>query len=304
MDSLSGVAPIVGVVALAAAVLHENSRKNWLAVAAAAVAVGSVQYFFPPAPKAVEKKDDEVAAANAKVEAEAAAKAEAAKKAAEYAAAEKALYEQDGPAAEEVAAPAAPAATAVAEEKVAVVEKEDEDEDEAPVVPAAVKFVVCFDFDKCLMSDHWWGRYKNSPIDGIKPTPEDFAHDDIGDLLDRLLNMDGVQVAVASFGRRDVIYKAIASAVGEARADTVYITTPGDFEGYRDGFSMGDQYKCAELEKLCNDIGVKPEQVIFFDDSEPNITHAVDMGVNAHVTAPFNRTHEVHIAAHLGLENL
>ena len=84
-------------------------------------------------------------------------------------------------------------------------------------------------------------RYKNSPIDGIKPTPEDFAHDDIGDLLDRLLNMDGVQVAVASFGRRDVIYKAIASAVGEARADTVYITTPGDFEGYRDGFSMGDQ---------------------------------------------------------------
>ena len=134
-----------------------------MAVAAAAVAVGSVQYFFPPAPKAVEKKDDEVAAANAKVEAEAAAKAEAAKKAAEYAAAEKALYEQDGPAAEEVAAPAAPEATAVAEEKVAVVEKEDEDEDEAPVVPAAVKFVVCFDFDKCLMSDHWWGRYVHEP---------------------------------------------------------------------------------------------------------------------------------------------
>lgn len=44
--------------------------------------------------------------------------------------------------------------------------------------------------------------------------------------------MDGVQVAVASFGRRDVIYKAIASAVGTELADTVYITTPGDFDGY------------------------------------------------------------------------
>ena len=36
------------------------------------------------------------------------------------------------------------------------------------------------------------------------------------------------------------------------------------------------------------------------DQIKKNITHAVDMGVNAHVTAPFNRTHEVHIAAHLG----
>ena len=50
--------------------------------------------------------------------------------------------------------------------------------------------------------------------------------------------------------------------------------------------------------------GVEPNQVIFFDDSEPNISHACDMGVNAHVTAPFLRIHEKHIAEHLGLESV
>jgi len=283
-----------------------------LAIAAAAIAVGSMKYLFPEKEenKAEAKKEETKKATDSAAEAAAAAAAaaaaeetaEKAKKAAEYAAAEKALYEQDGPAAADETAGTeapAPATTEKEEEKEAA-----EEEDDAPIVPEAVKFVVCFDFDKCLMSDHWWGRYKNADIKGVNPSPNDFAHDDIGDLLERLFNMDGVQVAVASFGRRDVIYKAIASAVGTELADTVYITTPGDFDGYRDGFSMGESYKNAELEKLCNDIGVEPNQVIFFDDSEPNISHACDMGVNAHVTAPFLRIHEKHIAEHLGLESV
>jgi beta-phosphoglucomutase-like phosphatase (HAD superfamily) len=67
---------------------------------------------------------------------------------------------------------------------------------------------------------------------------------------------------------------------------------------------MGESFKNAELKKICEDLGVKPEQIIFFDDSNPNITHACDMGVNAFTTAPFTRDHEVHIAAHLGLDSL
>merc|ERR1719272_1447915 len=102
------------------------------------------------------------------------------------------------------------------------------DERAQPVayVPAEINHVVCFDFDRCLMKSHWWGTHQNNPLAGIDPQPKDFAHDDIGDLLNRLFEMSGVQVAVASFGRHDVIRKAIRSAVGEELADTVYITTP------------------------------------------------------------------------------
>jgi hypothetical protein len=233
----------------------------------------------------------------------------------------------------------------------------------------APQFVVCFDFDQCLMKGHWWGKHKNNALDTVNPQPDDFAHDDIGDLFDRLFAIEGVKVAVASFGRQDVIYKAISSVVGDEQADEVYITTPGDFDGYRDGCgarlcsdwgwrgwasesccivhvrlgleaialfhgnntqyctplercvfhiltsecllamtsqqrmcrcSMGEHYKNAELDKVCEDLGVQPEQIIFFDDSNPNITHACGMGVNAFTTAPFTRDHEVHIAAHLG----
>jgi hypothetical protein len=82
------------------------------------------------------------------------------------------------------------------------------------------------------MKGHWWGKHKNNALDTVNPQPDDFAHDDIGDLFRRLAVIDGVKLAVASFGRHDVIHKAIVSAVGAELADQVYITTPGDFEGY------------------------------------------------------------------------
>lgn len=152
----------------------ENSRRTYLAIAAAAIAVGSMKYLFPEKEenKAEAKKEETKKATDSAAEAAAAAAAaaaaeetaEKAKKAAEYAAAEKALYEQDGPAAADETAGTeapAPATTEKEEEKEAA-----EEEDDAPIVPEAVKFVVCFDFDKCLMSDHWWGRYKNADIKG------------------------------------------------------------------------------------------------------------------------------------------
>jgi hypothetical protein len=35
------------------------------------------------------------------------------------------------------------------------------------------------------MEAHWWGTYKNKPLESINPQPQDFAHDDIGDLFQR-----------------------------------------------------------------------------------------------------------------------
>ena len=60
------------------------------------------------------------------------------------------------------------------------------------------------------------------PLESINPQPSDFGHSDIGALLTSLLALDGVTVAVASFGRHDVIKKAIGTVLPEELAAQVY----------------------------------------------------------------------------------
>ena len=60
-------------------------------------------------------------------------------------------------------------------------------------------------------TQHWWGTYRTLPLAQINPGPADFAHRGLGKMLRRLLKTPGVNVAVASFGRGDVIRKAIGT---------------------------------------------------------------------------------------------
>jgi hypothetical protein len=94
------------VVAIAAAVLQENARKGWLAVAATAIVVGGARYFFQISAVQAKAESDKVAAAAAKekVNATAAAAklqaaadevAAAAAKAAAYAAEEALNYDHE-----------------------------------------------------------------------------------------------------------------------------------------------------------------------------------------------------------------
>jgi len=167
---------------------------------------------------------------------------------------------------------------------------------------AAVSRAVVFDFDKCLMKNHWWGDYRNRPIEGINPQPTDFGHSNITALFESILAVEGVLLAVASFGRHDVIKKAITSAIGAEKAEGVFVTTPGDFPGYVDGCSMGAQYKNTELTLIMDTYNVAAEDIIFFDDSKDNVKHAQKMGCTAHVVMPFTDDHVPHINAFLGVE--
>lgn len=166
--------------------------------------------------------------------------------------------------------------------------------------PSKEKFthVVAFDFDSCLMKDHWWGTHKNNLLDTINPKPKHFAHDNIKDLFRRLLNMAGVKVAIASFGRHDVINKAIVSVVGEDLAKKVYITTPRDFDGYKDGFPVKG-FKNPQLKKIMKTYSLTNDNIIFFDDSSKNVKEANKIGVKSYQTAPFTRKHEIYIYHHL-----
>lgn len=169
-----------------------------------------------------------------------------------------------------------------------------------PPPPPGPRSVVAFDFDKCLMEKHWWGTHRTNPIDTINPGPDDFAHPDIGQLFTELLNRPGVDLAVASFGRKDVIAKAIASVLPPELAARVFITTPGDFDKYSDGNHMGSKNR--QLERVAKHFNVPIHRVCFFDDDAENIRHAVDFGVRAYVAAPFMDDDVEYIYEHLAGE--
>jgi len=166
------------------------------------------------------------------------------------------------------------------------------------------KKVVAFDFDKCLMTRHWWGTYRNTDLEQINPVPEDFAHSSIGAVMKNLMDLNDsdknnltVVVAVASFGRKDIIAKAIQSVLEPEYAQRVFITTPGDYEMYKDGFTMGT--KNTQLRAISSKFDTALEDIIFFDDDRKNIDAADKIGVNAVVAAPFNRDLEGKIYEHI-----
>jgi len=281
MDNF-GAAPVVAAAALCIALYQDATRKIWLTVAATAVAVGSFQYLTQSSKgvEAVPEKDcgdddDE-------------------KEAPELIPADP----HDDPHQAPVAGEHDPAPAGAPDYPGAAKPPQVPSRSKKP---AAHKAVV-FDFDKCLMRDHWWAKYRTRPLEQINPKPAHFGHDDIGGLLERMLNINGVIVCVASFGRHDVIAKAIRSSVSQTLADRVFITTPGDFEGYTDGCSMGTSYKNRELNLICDKYGIAPQDIVFFDDSRDNVAHARELGCAAHVTMPFTRDHESLIIDHLGVE--
>ena len=147
-----------------------------------------------------------------------------------------------------------------------------------------IKKAVVFDFDKCLMEKHWWSTYKNNSINTINPKKEDFAHKDIEEIFHKCIDTENITLAVASFGRKDVIKKALLNLLGN-KSEKIYVTTPSDYDGNQDGRSMGS--KNIQLENIAGKYNIKPENIIFFDDDNNNIKEATKIGINAIKTAPF-----------------
>jgi len=163
--------------------------------------------------------------------------------------------------------------------------------------PPAKRKVVAFDFDRCLMTKHWWGTYRNAPLKDINPGPADFAHRGLGNLLEELLSRPEVNVAVASFGRGDVIRKAIDSVLRPELSERVFITTPGDYPPFVDGQSMGN--KNTQLQEISNKFSTPIQDIIFFDDDKKNISCGLEYGINAQWSAPFCEDHDHLIYEHL-----
>ena len=161
-----------------------------------------------------------------------------------------------------------------------------------------IKYVIGFDFDKTLMKYHWWNIYQNTPISEIrKARLSDFGYKRINKLFKYIISLGNVGIAIASFGRRDVIIKVMSDILGEDFVkQNIYITTPRDF-GQNDGTSLGNKNR--QIEKIKKHFNVNYEDIIYFDDDRKNIQAALTIGVNAHYVKPFKEKHIKKISKHL-----
>ena len=170
------------------------------------------------------------------------------------------------------------------------------------------KCVVAFDFDNCLMKGHWLSKYLKTNITSSNFTDDILFGDSYGfglnkskvlELFNFLNKQKHVLIAIASFGRRDIIYWVLNYLGNHLDkydgwnktthyADNIYITTPGDFNDLQgnpieDGFdTLGN--KNPQLKKISADVfnditNDSLKRIIFFDDSPTNITKANELGV-------------------------
>ena len=100
-----------------------------------------------------------------------------------------------------------------------------------------------------------------------------------------------MRVAIASFGRKDVIKKALKSIL-KKRANEVFVTTPSDFSdfGYKDGSNIGN--KNLQLRYISEHFNVSLDKFLFFDDSDNNVRSARQINIEAIKAAPFNEEYE------------
>ena len=174
-----------------------------------------------------------------------------------------------------------------------------------------IEYIVCFDFDQCLMTNHWYrdtlSYSKINRLNNLIPPKEDFAHPNIKELFIDLIDRLNVKVAIASFGFTKVIYNTLVNLLGKPYADKIFIITPGYFKG--DGLKEGDHHllgnKNIQLKRIAwrYYLENKLNKIIFFDDDRKNIDPAVDIGINAHVAAPYDGSLDYLIYQHLNVKN-
>eukprot|EP01010_Urceolus_cornutus_P000900 NODE_1406_length_931_cov_235.156463_g1084_i0.p1 GENE.NODE_1406_length_931_cov_235.156463_g1084_i0~~NODE_1406_length_931_cov_235.156463_g1084_i0.p1 ORF type:complete len:242 (-),score=38.16 NODE_1406_length_931_cov_235.156463_g1084_i0:129-854(-) len=152
------------------------------------------------------------------------------------------------------------------------------------------KQYVIFDFDMCLMRIHMWGTFRNQPIELIPFDPKYVGDEKLLKWLIPTLVDSGIGVGVATFGRRQVVLRAMRMLFGE---DQTYFTehnvsTPAD-HGVAEGFdSLRD--KNIQLQAQAEKFSIKPHDILFFDDDPNNVKQALEvLQVQAVRAAPFTR---------------
>lgn len=134
--------------------------------------------------------------------------------------------------------------------------------------------LLVFDFDCTIARIHVWSTYQMKPLDEIPITDKTFVDVNAFREFVRATTGAGHQVAVATFGRKDVVNKAITYALGN---HDIIISTPAD-HGAEEG-SASLRNKNTQLNSLAKRFGIEPKKIIFLDDDKNNVTEAAKIGV-------------------------
>ena len=148
-----------------------------------------------------------------------------------------------------------------------------------------------FDFDCTLTKFHVWGRFRKAPLPEVLIDADTFVDLPAFKAFVQKARSQDLEVAIATFGRRDVVNKALQFALGE-RHD-IAISTPADHVDPRYDFPqpledepprcaegsdiLGD--KNAQIAALCERFGVSVEDASLADDDPNNVQKAVDSGI-------------------------
>mmetsp|Transcript_18664 Transcript_18664/g.51202 ORF Transcript_18664/g.51202 Transcript_18664/m.51202 type:complete len:458 (+) Transcript_18664:73-1446(+) len=159
-------------------------------------------------------------------------------------------------------------------------------------------FVVVFDFDGTIVRDHLWAKFRNAPIGDVPISDDMFSDLPRFRKFVRACSDAGHVIAVATFGRREVVDKAVCHALGNCH--DVVILTPADFGHAEGSGALGD--KNTQLAAFAEVFGVTAEQIMLIDDDKRNIEAASKAGVTTHWVPKGLTTTEIKtIAKQVGL---
>merc|ERR1711879_761252 len=117
-----------------------------------------------------------------------------------------------------------------------------------------------------IMNLHMFAKYKYATLESIPITDDMFADLSRFRSIVRACFTHGHRVAVVTFGRKDVVEKALCHALGPQHG--IDIKTPADF-GVPDGSgALGD--KNTQLAFLAQQYGMAASQIILVDDDKRN----------------------------------
>ncbi|KAA0150847.1 hypothetical protein FNF29_04961 [Cafeteria roenbergensis] len=154
-----------------------------------------------------------------------------------------------------------------------------------PLVPdSLVKMLkaVVFDFDLTVLRIHSFSARIEPDMIASRAWEKDFADLKAFEAVCKGLAARDVRVAIASFGRKDVITEYLKRVFGD-EMDEIFppeaICTPADV-GSVDGHALPDG-KNTQIGVLMKSMGIAddPRRILFFDDDRANCSKAAAIGV-------------------------
>lgn len=137
--------------------------------------------------------------------------------------------------------------------------------------------LLVFDFDCTIARIHVWSKYQNAPLDKIPITEMTFVDMRAFREFVQATTGYGHKVAIATFGRRDVVNKAITYALGVDHG--IVISTPADHQCQEGSASLRN--KNTQLNSLAERFSVTLSQIIFLDDDNNNVREANRIGIRS-----------------------